>query len=361
MYNAREDKNQEKQKESRIVVIPERILKNQKLRPSAKLVYARINYFEEFWEDSKTTAEYLGLKTYTVQEDKRRLEACGEIIEIANTGRGKRYMTCSKIGELLAGSDEKLSDEKRARLLKLKEICEARLKKSKTSQKTKSDLVTEKTGESSQIAKSEFVNCEVSVCETRDIGKKEVRMRGGVLSSKEDNGETPKNASFQPEDFGEKAKSSKQKKVNRKTTNPLKGNPKEKKVPQKEKSTDGQEKSLVKADSRVLDEGGRVVGGNVLVEKAYALWEEVLGQPCKRDKWNSQAAWNMMRAKAKGEQWLKGMLIVVRECKKDPKADFRARNIANLADLQRNWEYAMDWYRQQVSIQQESNIIRLDF
>lgn len=361
MYNLQGDKNQEKQKESRIVVIPERILRNQKLRPSAKLVYARINYFEEFWEDSKTTAEYLGLKTYTVQEDKRRLEACGEIIEIANTGRGKRYMTCAKIGELLVDSDEKLSDEKRARLLKLKEICEARLKKPKTSQKTKSDLVMDKTGESSQIAKSEFANCEVSVCKSRDIGKKEVRMREEELSSKEDNGETPKIASLKPKGLAEKPKCSKQKKVDKKTEVPLEGKKEERKVPLKEKSADGQEKSLAKPDSRVVDESGRVVGGNVLVERAYSLWEEVLGQPCKRDKWNSQAAWNMMRAKAKGEEWLRGMLIIVRECKKDPKADFRAKNIANLSDLQKNWEYAMDWYRQQVTVEQEKNIIQIDF
>ena len=112
-------------------------------------------------------------------------------------------------------------------------------------------------------------------------------------------------------------------------------------------------------DSRIKDGEGRVVGGNVLVERAYALWEEILGQPCKRDKWNSQAAWNMMRAKAKGEEWLRGMLMIVRECKKDPKADFRTKNIANLADLQKNWEYALDWYRQQRFSKSKSKVIRL--
>ena len=96
---------------------------------------------------------------------------------------------------------------------------------------------------------------------------------------------------------------------------------------------------------RVLDEDGKVKGGHPYTERAYELWKEIMGQPCKRNKWNSQAGWNMMRAKNKGEEWLRGMIILARECKKDSKADYRASHVANLFDLQKNQEYVLDWYR----------------
>ena len=106
------------------------------------------------------------------------------------------------------------------------------------------------------------------------------------------------------------------------------------------------EKSSAKREKvRIVDENGEVCGGNPLTEKAYELWNEIMGQPCKRDKWNSQAGWNMMRAKNKGEEWLRTMLIIARECKKDPKADFRASHVANLADLQKNQDAVIGWAR----------------
>lgn len=112
---------------------------------------------------------------------------------------------------------------------------------------------------------------------------------------------------------------------------------------------------------RVLDENGKVKGGHPLTERAYELWEEIMGQPCKRNRWNSQAGWNMMRAKNKGEEWLKGMITIARECKKDPKADYRASNVANLSDLQKNQEYVLDWYRKKQLEKTASANKSLDF
>lgn len=109
--------------------------------------------------------------------------------------------------------------------------------------------------------------------------------------------------------------------------------------------------------NRKVNENGVVVGGNVNTERAYELWEEIMGQPCKRNRWNGNAGYNMMRAKNKGEEWLRKMLILARECKKDPKADFRAKNVANLFELQKNQDFVLDWARQKVV--KKNNVVEL--
>lgn len=114
-----------------------------------------------------------------------------------------------------------------------------------------------------------------------------------------------------------------------------------------------------KGKLRIVDKEGNVVGGNPYTEKAYMLWEEIMGCPLKRNQWNSKAGYNLLRAKDKGEEWFRKMLIVLRECKKDPKADFRAKNIANLSDLQKNWEYLVDWARQKAEKKAEKNSVHL--
>lgn len=118
---------------------------------------------------------------------------------------------------------------------------------------------------------------------------------------------------------------------------------------------DKSKKDVVK--NRKVDENGVVVGGNVNTERAYELWEEIMGQPCKRNRWNGNAGYNMMRAKNKGEEWLRKMLILARECKKDPKADFRAKNVANLFELQKNQDFVLDWARQKVI--KKNNVVEL--
>lgn len=83
----------EEQKRSRISVINEDILGDKNLTPAEKMVYARICYFEEFFESAEKTADYLGIKVWTVQSAKRKLEQLGYIRCVKNTGRGKRFVS----------------------------------------------------------------------------------------------------------------------------------------------------------------------------------------------------------------------------------------------------------------------------
>ena len=62
----------------------------------------------------------------------------------------------------------------------------------------------------------------------------------------------------------------------------------------------------------------------------------------------------MLRAKNKGEQWVKQMLALLVEAKKDK---YSGIHIANYADLQRDWEKLMAWgssrYEQKTSNEDE--------
>ena len=88
----------EEQKRSRVSVISEDILNDKNLTPAEKMVYARVCYFEEFFESSESTAAYLGLKVWTIQSAKRKLEKLGYIVCVQNTGRGKRYVADVNLG-----------------------------------------------------------------------------------------------------------------------------------------------------------------------------------------------------------------------------------------------------------------------
>ena len=112
---------------------------------------------------------------------------------------------------------------------------------------------------------------------------------------------------------------------------------------------------------RVVDENGKISGGNPYSERAYQLWEDIMGTPLKRSQWNTMAGYNMLRAKDKGEQWFREMLVLLLACKKDSKSDYRARNIANLSDLQKNYEYLIDWGRKHYEDQQKDSDNVLEF
>lgn len=88
----------EEQKRSKISVINEEILSDKNLTPSEKMVYARICYFELFFESPKETAEYLGLSEWAVKSAKRKLEQLGYIICVQDTGRGKQYIADVNVG-----------------------------------------------------------------------------------------------------------------------------------------------------------------------------------------------------------------------------------------------------------------------
>jgi len=80
------------QQQKKIVVMNSDIINDKELTPSEKLVYARICFFDEFFEQAEATAEYLGISTDKVKRAKQKLEKLGYIVCVTNTGRGKRYV-----------------------------------------------------------------------------------------------------------------------------------------------------------------------------------------------------------------------------------------------------------------------------
>lgn len=75
----------------RFLVMPFDILGLKDLKPSEKLVFARIAGFRRFFESSQATADFLGISKLVVERAKRNLVKLGYVIEIADTGRGKIY------------------------------------------------------------------------------------------------------------------------------------------------------------------------------------------------------------------------------------------------------------------------------
>lgn len=82
----------EDQSRSKILVINEEILSDKSLSLAEKFVYARICYFEEFFESAEATADYLGIGVSVVKRAKRELEDKGHIVCVKNSGRGKVYV-----------------------------------------------------------------------------------------------------------------------------------------------------------------------------------------------------------------------------------------------------------------------------
>lgn len=80
--------------------------------------------------------------------------------------------------------------------------------------------------------------------------------------------------------------------------------------------------------------------GSERINQAFTWWHETFGYELKPSQANRRAVWNMLRAKNKGEQWVKQMLALLAEAKKDKYSGIR---IANYVDLQRDWEKLMAW------------------
>ena len=80
--------------------------------------------------------------------------------------------------------------------------------------------------------------------------------------------------------------------------------------------------------------------GSERINQAFTWWQEAFGYELKPSQANRRAVWNMLRAKNKGEQWVKQMLALLVEAKKDKYSGIR---IANYVDLQRDWEKLMAW------------------
>lgn len=80
--------------------------------------------------------------------------------------------------------------------------------------------------------------------------------------------------------------------------------------------------------------------GSERINEAFNWWHEAFGYELKPSQANRRAVWNMLRAKNKGEQWVKQMLALLVEAKRDKYSGIR---IANFADLQRDWEKLLAW------------------
>lgn len=299
--------NEDQQPQAKVVVIAESILQDKRLPLAAKLVYARICYFDEFFEGPDKTAEYLGVSASSVRKAKQTLEKLGYIKCIECTGRGKKYVANVHSGRI---------KEIKASLAK-----SANLDGKPTSEGGQNLPISlaKSANQPDKICQSGEQNLPICLAKFANIGKninKNISKNIGktIVSKLPDGNETSDGVV----------------------------------------SIVGLKAKTVNGKLRVVDDAGNIVGGHPYTEKAYALWEEIMNQPLKRDNWNSIAGYNILRDSKKGEEWLRKMLVISKACKADPKADFRAKNIANLVELQKNWEFLIDWARQKASSQSET-------
>lgn len=82
---------QDQQQEARYVILTEDILSNPELTSNDKIILARATGFPEFFESAEATGKFLGMNERTVRRSKQKLLELGFLIEIRNTGHGKRY------------------------------------------------------------------------------------------------------------------------------------------------------------------------------------------------------------------------------------------------------------------------------
>lgn len=80
--------------------------------------------------------------------------------------------------------------------------------------------------------------------------------------------------------------------------------------------------------------------GNEQINEAFGWWHEAFGYELKSSQQNRRAVYNMLRAKDKGELWVKQMLALLVEAKRDK---YSGIHIANYADLQRDYEKLLAW------------------
>lgn len=73
------------------IQIPMEIFYDSRLTPNDKIIYGRINTFDEFFESRAHTAELLAVSTKQVQRSVTKLLELGYIEFVHNDGRGNRY------------------------------------------------------------------------------------------------------------------------------------------------------------------------------------------------------------------------------------------------------------------------------
>lgn len=232
-------------------IIPEKLLSDSSLRPSAKLVFARIADFEVCGESDEKIAECLGLKPATVKTDKKKLVDCGAIISLDGNNQ---YVAVTRIGEFLLKDD--LNDNDRVLLNKVEWTCEDKLK---------------------------------MILEKKDSVEEKVESVGVVEEVKEEKNKF----------------------------------------------------------------------GNKLVNEAFELWEEIMGYKLEQVGKERQYAWNLMRNKAKGRDWVEKKLKMLVEAQADSEFKFSGIKIRSFKELYYN-SSKLDGWMNEKRIQQNIRKNRTD-
>lgn len=101
---------EEESKPQLYVVVEQEILCRKDLSIMAKLVYARMSGFKEFFESPEKTAEFFGKSASSIIGARQELEKKGLIECIRNTGRGKVYRVV-RLAEICYSDYQKSSSQ----------------------------------------------------------------------------------------------------------------------------------------------------------------------------------------------------------------------------------------------------------
>lgn len=83
---------EQEQQDARFVILTQDILSRPDLSSNDKIVLARATGFPELYEAAETTAKLLGMSERSVRRSKQKLVELGYLIEVHNTGHGKKYV-----------------------------------------------------------------------------------------------------------------------------------------------------------------------------------------------------------------------------------------------------------------------------
>lgn len=78
------------------ILVQRDLILDNRLTPFDRLLLLHIGAYGEFFESTKQTANLFGVSEQTISSSKRRLVKARCIIEVRNTGHGKRYMLNQK-------------------------------------------------------------------------------------------------------------------------------------------------------------------------------------------------------------------------------------------------------------------------
>lgn len=102
---------EETNKPEQYVIMTQEVLCRKDISIMAKLVYARISGFKEFWESPETTGDFFGKSAKTIRNAKQELEKVGLIKCIKDTGRGKCYVAILRVPEIGQADCPKLGNQ----------------------------------------------------------------------------------------------------------------------------------------------------------------------------------------------------------------------------------------------------------